>query len=532
MCAGPRGCRWRDGRVNLDGMTPRWFATILIGGLLGACGDDGGATMPIDGRPIVTPDAIDADPGALPQVEATPCRFSVNPSLGLTEGAGYSCGDLIVAENRAAPTRTIRVHFIRFDSAAASANATVYLDGGPGGDGQRILDFAAFLGPSFLGGLLVDGDFIVIGQRGTSRSIPFLDCQGDCPDVDLPSYNTAYNADDVGDLRAALGIAQLNLYGISYGSRLGLEVLRRHGEHVRAAVIEGLVPAQIVWTAAIPASFYNAITALRTSCNAAGACGAAYGDLVAKFLVGVDALNANPVTIQLPGGDVGLDGYTYASLLFRMMYSRSSFIWLPILINDLAERRVDRVAGFLGAWLEQGGASTLSFGLYYSVVCGELYAPPAAGAFEAANADVPEPFVQLFGGSYYNLLDFCQSWPTGNLQAELAQPVTSAVPTLVSSGALDPITPPGFGDIAAATLSRATVVVHANSGHGATLQSPCGTQHLHRFLANPTAPLDTSCAATITTAYVLPATLAAARISHEQIRLDAWLAPPLAPLRR
>lgn len=512
-------------------MTPRWTATLLLWSLLCACGDDGGGT--VDGRPVVPLDAIDADPGVVPRVEPAPCRFSVDASLGLVEGAGYGCGDLIVAENRAAPTRTIRLHFIRFESQAASDNATIYLDGGPGGDGQGILDYAAFLGSSFLSGLLVDGDFLVLGQRGTSNSIPFLDCPGgDCPGADLPSYNTAYNADDVEDLRATLGIDQLNVYGISYGSRLGLEVLRRHGDHVRAAVIEGLVPAQTVWTAAIPASFYNALTGLRASCNLAGACGTAYGDLVAKFLVGVDALNASPVTIQLSGGDVAVDGYLYASLLFRMMYSRSSYVWLPILINDLAGRRVDRVASFVAAWLERGGASSLSFGLYYSVVCGELYAPPAAGVFEAANANVPAPFVELFGGSYYNLLDFCQSWPTGDLQAELAQPVTSSVPTLVSSGALDPITPPGFGDLAAATLSRSTVVVHANSGHGATLQSPCGTQHLHRFLADPAAPLDTSCAATIATAYILPSALVAARVPREEIQLDARLAPVLPPLRR
>lgn len=508
-----------------------WRYRIVLLATLAGCGDDGGGTA-IDAPVAPIDAAIDADPGVVPRIEPAACRYSIDPQIGLTEGTGYTCGDLIVSEKRAAPGRNIRLHFVRFASAASSDNATIYLDGGPGGDGQNILSYVAFLGPSFLNGLLVDGDFVVLSQRGTSRSVPFLACDsGDCSQVpgefDLTAYNTAENADDVEDLRAALGVAQWNLYGISYGSRLGLEVLRRHGDHVRAAVIEGLVPSQVVWTAAVPASFYNALTGLQASCTAAGACGAAFGDLVAKFLAGVDALNANPVAIELPGGDVPLDGYTYASLVFRMMYSRSSYPWLPLAISDLAVGRTDRVNDFVATWLQAVGGGNLGYGLYYSVVCGELYDPPAPDAFEDANAGVPDAFVQLFGGSYFGLLDFCQGWPTGDLQAGLRQPVSSSVPTLVSSGRLDPITPPGFGTIAAASLSNATVVVHANSGHGATLQSPCGTQHLLAFLAAPTTTLDTSCAGAITTAYMLPSSLVAPQVPREQIRLDARLAPAL-----
>ena len=503
---------------------------VVIALQLGACGDD-------DGGGSVTPDAprpdapmIDADTSEVPRIEPAACRFFVDGSLGLSEGVGYSCGDLVVEEDRATHTGRIRLHFIRITSAAATNRATIYLDGGPGGDGQGILDYAAYLGSPFLNGLLVDGDFLVISQRGTALSQPYLDCQqGDCSDfagiANLPAYNTAYNADDVDDLRAALGFEQLNVYGISYGSRLGLEVLRRHGDHVRAAVIEGLVPPQVQWTAAIPASFYSALTALDASCADAGACGTTFGDLVGKFLAGVSALDANPVTIQVQGQDVPFDGVTYGYLMFQMMYSRSSYAYLPLMINDLAIRRTDRIASFLSTWLEAAGGGGISTGLYYSVVCGELYNPPDPGAPAAANQGVPQAFIDLYGSSYDSLEAQCGTWPKGTLQDTLAQPVTSSVRTLVSSGRLDPITPPSFGDIAASTLADKVVVVHENSGHGATLQSPCGTQNLHAFLANPTAMLDTSCAASITTTYMVPPMFAAPPLSVRQIRAELAIAP-------
>ena len=513
-------------------MQRRGLALLIAAFACGCGGDDKPGTTD---APIVidAPPVIDADEGTVPRAETVPCRYDVPAALGLDEGSGYVCGDLVVYENRETKGRTIKVHYVKFESASASPNATIYLDGGPGGDGQNILRYAAVLGAPFLDGLRVDGDFLVISQRGTARSVPYLDCQElSCEDFsglyDLPSYNTAANADDVNDLRATLGYAKLNVYGISYGSRLGLEVLRRHGDHVRAAVIEGLVPAQVAWPAATPASFFGALTALNASCAAAGGCGAAYGDLVAKFSSAVTTLNDAPVTLSIQGQDFDLDGYTFAFVAFRVMYSKSAYAWLPLAISDLATRRVDRVESYLTAALENlDGGSGVSPGLYNSVVCGEIFNPPDADAPTTLNAGVPSTFVEIFGGTWYSLADRCQAWPRGNLQAALSQPVTSSVRTLVSSGRLDPITPPGFGDIAAQTLSDSVVVIHESSGHGATLQSTCGMTNLTTFLADPTTPHDTSCAASISTSFVLPSALTATPVSFARMKAELGFAPPL-----
>ena len=145
---------------------------------------------------------------------------------------------------------------------------------------------------------------------------------------------------------------------------------------------------------------------------------------------------------------------------------------------------------------------------------------------------MPSDIIDLYGGSWVGLMDRCTTWPRGNLQAELAQPVTSEVRTLVSSGRLDPITPPGFGALAAATLSNSVVVIHESSGHGATLQSPCGTQNLITFLADPTTPHDTSCAAAITTTYMLPGAFVAPTASLARIRAELQLAPLVPPFMR
>jgi hypothetical protein len=302
---------------------------------------------------------------------------------------------------------------------------------------------------------------------------------------------------------------------------------------VRAAVIEGLVPAQVQWPAAIPASAYGAVSALNTSCANAGACGSTFGNLVSKFTSGVDTLNADPVSIDVQGQQVPLDGYTYAYLLFQMMYSKSSYAFLPLMINDLAVRRTDRISNILANYLEAtSGDRGISFGLYLGVVCGELYNPPDTNAPTTANNGVPQAFIDIYGGSFESLMFQCETYPKGNLQTALSQPVTSSVRTLVSSGRLDPITPPSFGTIAASTLTNSESVIHENSGHGATLQSTCGTQNLHAFIADPTATHDLTCAASITTTYTVPGAFASPPApSLRQIRAELAVAPYI-PLRR
>jgi len=472
-----------------------------------------------------------------PKIEAARCKFVVSASLGMTEGTQYVCGDLVVPENRATPTRLIKLHFIQFKKAAPATaqRATIYLEGGPGGSGEGIVSYVNALGASFLSGVQSDGDFLVIGQRGTALSQPFLKCQtANCSDfasiVDLPSYNTAYNADDVDDLRLALGYDKLNLYGISYGSRLGLEVLRRHGDNVRAAVIEGLVPSQVVWPAAVPASFYGALTALDASCT--GGCKTAYGNLVTKYQTGFDALNAQPVTVTIPQGSITIDGNLYADLLFAFLYSKSTYPYLPLMISDLAVRRTDRLTGFFQTVAGDGGEDNMSMGLYLSVVCGELFDPPDQAAYDTANAAVPAKIRDYFGASWFSMKQLCATYPKRGMQSQLKAPVTSAVRTFVSSGTLDPITPPSFGDIAKQGLSNSFHVVHANSGHGATLQSPCGQKELFAFLANPTATLDASCAQTITTSYVLPGAFDAQAVPLDLIRAELALVPKPPHLRR
>ncbi len=223
-----------------------------------------------------------------PSFAAAP-RLHLEPdTFQLKDGSRLSVqrGRLYVPEDRSDPkSRLIDIGFVRFPSTNPNPGAPiVYLAGGPGGSG-----IAAARGarqPIFLA-LRQVADVIALDQRGTgvSNHIPpctatrrldpaiglneaalttyhretLQNCQQQwrSAGVAVAGYTTVQNADDLEDLRRALGAQKLNLWGISYGTHLAMATMRRHPTsigRVALASVEGM-DQTVKLPAAVDAAF-------------------------------------------------------------------------------------------------------------------------------------------------------------------------------------------------------------------------------------------------------------------------------------
>jgi pimeloyl-ACP methyl ester carboxylesterase len=98
-------------------------------------------------------------------------------------------------------------------------------------------------------------------------------------------------------------------------------------------------------------------------------------------------------------------------------------------------------------------------------------------------------------GGLAPVLESCSFWPRGTIPADLREPVTSDVPTLLLSGALDPITPPEWAEVAAKTLRHSRHIVVPGTGHGASGVG-CIPRVMEAFLkSGQTSGLEVACAA-------------------------------------
>ena len=82
---------------------------------------------------------------------------------------------------------------------------------------------------------------MTLARMSTSSVRLALDC-AKALHHDPRFFTTSVAVQDLDRVREALGYQRLNLYGISYGTRVVQHYLRRFPEHVRSAVLDGVLP--------------------------------------------------------------------------------------------------------------------------------------------------------------------------------------------------------------------------------------------------------------------------------------------------
>jgi pimeloyl-ACP methyl ester carboxylesterase len=269
------------------------------------------------------------------------------------EGTTVACGKVSVPENHDKPDgRRIELSFmvLKSHSAAPAADPVVYLHGGPGGGvvGDPILI------SRFLNELRDRRHIVAFDQRGVKTSAgPESRCYAtvanpetlveaasgdgtedsmmalgrkairDCLDeiaasgADISAINTLQNARDVAALMQALGHESYNIFGTSYGTKLGQEVMRSAPGGLRAVVLDSVWPVQVPMYDLMGLPLAENIRSVFTLCAADAACAAAYPDLEARFWALYARLQAAP--LASPQGPV--TGRTLTTLLI----GRNSF---------------------------------------------------------------------------------------------------------------------------------------------------------------------------------------------------------------
>ena len=399
---------------------------------------------------------------------------------------------------------TIDLHIARLPAVRPTpkADPLLYIAGGPGQGASRV---AWSVLPS-LQRIRRDRDLIFVDVRGTGRSKP-LDCRPfsgldeglsrlldhrlPVPELDacrsawpdgLHNYRTRFLVDDLEQVAERLGWRQVNLYGISYGSRAALAWLARHPQRIRSVVLDGAAPFQMRLFEPFARDAQTAWEQLVADCAADAACAAAFPSLpgslrrlLARFAAAPQELTTEhpitgrPLKVQVTRGGIAL-------AIRGLLYSADLQALLPLQLRDaLAGDLRPMLAQTL--LLAQGADESTSLGMMLSVVCSE-------DVDRMAPADLSAAVSGTFLGPTMaqQARQMCDRWPRFKPEPALFEPVQSDVPVLLLSGALDPVTPARWAEVAARTLSRSHHLVVPGTGHGAG-RSVCSSRIVANFVA-------------------------------------------------
>lgn len=447
-------------------------------------------------------------------VTLEPATFKPNSG----EPVSAETGTLVVPESRRKKSdQKISLKFVRFRSTAKKPGSPiVYLAGGPGGSGIDAARGTRF--PLFMA-LREFGDVIAFDQRGTGASQPGTKCTESymlpftepadpvkasailaagakkcferlrAEGIDPSAYNTLESADDLDDLRKALGAEKITLWGISYGTHLALATLRTHGEHIERAILAGVEPLD--HTLKLPGDQQSLLNEIARLAKSDPAIAKRLPDLIPSIARIVEHLRKEPATVTLVHPAMGqsvpvqVGAFDLQFVLAGMLEGPDSFAGMPDFIARLEDR--DWTALALQAARSRMGSvpSAMSIAMdCASGSSGEWRARVAAEAKSTLLADVINfPFPGI-----------CEGLGIPDLGDDFRKPVRSEVPVLLISGTLDGRTSPRNAERVMPGLPNAQQLVIQGAGHSDPLflSSPKILDAMKAFMRGkklPTAPI-------------------------------------------
>ena len=279
-----------------------------------------------------------------------------------------------------------------------------------------------------------------------------------------------------------------------------MEYMRRHGDHVAAAVLDGVFPfdardpltyaydaeksLEIVFADVppLPPAQWTIPTCVRISTSCSMGSDPVRGQL--EF--------ARQPTLRTRQFGIPSElGYT----IRHAPYSSERTASLPLQISRAAA--TGNLDVFAQAYYDRASALArlIPRGLYLSVMCAEEV-PPLS----------PDEVTRWTAGTYlwclFRVNEYqraCAQWPRAAIPSAFHEPLRTSIPVLVFSGGRDPATPEGGADEVVRSLTRSRHIVFPKSGHGVS-DTPCGVSLIARFLTDLTfEQLDLSCVGNVST---------------------------------
>ena len=408
------------------------------------------------------------------------------------------CGTFVVYEDRdAGAGRAIALRLVVLRAEHPTGRAIFW---NPGGPGASAVAFAPFIADGAiakdLSQLRRRYDVVLVDNRGiggthaqqcnlTPAAHPETYFSQLWPDgllaacrtrlalnANLSLYGTSLAADDLDDIRAALGYSKIVLSGGSYGTFFALVYMRQHPDRVESAVLDGVAPPHLLIVPLEDAAGAElAMRDLIADCGRDAACDASFPRFAEHFAEVVRRFDKGPISIRIRNSmtkkpqTVRLSKEVFAERLRQALYDPGAAAYVPYIV-ERAYHGDGVPLGVLVETVTQGLAAEVALGLNLSVTCAEDIP-------FITEADVRRTSAHSFEGDVRVRAQqrACRIWNVDAVSSSFNVPVQSNAAVLMISGSDDPATPAAFAAEQLAYLPNAKRVLVKGAGHATEI--PC-----------------------------------------------------------
>jgi pimeloyl-ACP methyl ester carboxylesterase len=333
------------------------------------------------------------------------------------------------------------------------------------------------------------GDVILLDQRGVGLSSPSLTCPAaslpptvfetrasavaalkgntaaciarwESKDVKVAAFNTAASADDVEDLRRALGIEQLRLLAFSYGTHVALSALRRHPDGFSQVVLAGTRGPD--HSLKLPTTFdliFEQLSDLAPASRIAGRTLPALTEVVRRQL---EALEQKPIVVTITDRrEKRPVTLTIGKQPLQTLITNAiGDLRLPAILYSLSAGDTSLFRVLVESVYNGLGAESNLMGRAIDCASGASSHRLERVRREASWALLGDPADNLVRSP-----EFCDVFQDIDLGEEFRRPVRSSVPTLFISGSLDAKAPAFEAEELRLGFPNSTHVIVQNGFH-------------------------------------------------------------------
>jgi pimeloyl-ACP methyl ester carboxylesterase len=397
------------------------------------------------------------------------------------------CGNYPVFENHQTKQgRQINLNIIVIPALNKnSAKPPVFFfDGGPGVAATKAASFFAQKNNLYR----QNHDVVLVDIRGTGGSNPLhcrllqekkdlqeqftemypaeavKDCYGSLSQkADLTQYNTTNIVRDIDEVRQWLGYQKIHLYGLSYGTRLAQEYIRRFPASVESAVLHSPTSTNSKAPLFHARFAQNTLDKLFNDCLNDSSCKTSFPLLKKEFEALRQKGKKRPFNVVYTMSDgskknLSISWNAFQTKIRSMMYQPITLRKIPSIIHHAYQ---GNWKPFVSLYSEKGGFNDfLAEGLYLSITCSEDV--PFITSEEARRL-TKDTFMGMYRIEQQQTA--CANWTRGNIPNDFLQPVRSNIPVLIFAGEYDPVTPVSVAKEIAGYLPNSQLVIIPQMSH-------------------------------------------------------------------
>lgn len=234
-------------------------------------------------------------------------------------------------------------------------------------------------------------------------------------------------------LRVALGAPKISLWGISYGTHLGLAAIRRHGRNIDRAILAGVEGPD--HTEKLPSNYRKHLEQLDNLVKA----DAETSKLVPDFLGLVESvvakLDREPATIETVNPKskqkvkIVINGFLFKQLLSNL-YGTDTVVYFPYIFYSASKGDFSLITYLLFQDAESTGSA-----VRYMMDCSSGASAKRRRMVKRQASDT------LFADINFPFMEVCEAWGSPDLGEKFRSPLKSDVPVLFIAGTFDAKTP-------------------------------------------------------------------------------------------